>query len=105
MGLGERELDALVLPNRAAKHLTLLRVTGCTIKEKARVANAFGGDQDAFGIHARQYVAEALPFLPDTVGGGDLHIVEEHRRRAVIHHGFNGLDRKTRTIPHVEQEY
>ena len=105
VGLGERELDALVLPNRAAKHLALLRVTGCTIKEKPRITNAFGGDQDPLRIHAGEDVAEALPLLPDAVGGGDADIIEEHRRRAMIHHGFNRLDRKSGAVAHVEQEH
>src|SRR6267378_6850444 len=60
---GERELDPLVLTDRAVEDDALLGVVDALLKEPAAVADALLGDEDALGIHAVEDVAEALPLL------------------------------------------
>ena len=92
IGLGDRELDALVLADRAAEHGALLGVVGGLGDEPFGVADAFGRDQDALGIHAGEDVAKALAFLADQVFRRHLHVGEEHFRGGVVHHGADRAD-------------
>ena len=94
LGIGARDgiLHALVLADRPAEQLALLGVIGRLLDEPARIADAFGGDQHALGIHAAQDVAEALPFLTYKVLGRHFHVIEEHLGAVVVHHGADGPD-------------
>src|SRR5918997_4725778 len=51
------ELDALVLPDRAPEDDTLLRPRGRPVYEPPAVADALGGDEDAFGVHTVEDVS------------------------------------------------
>ena len=76
-GLGQRVLDGLVLADRAAEHLALVRVLGRACQRCPTQTNGLGGDQDALGVHAVQDVLEALVFFADAVLGGHLQAVDE----------------------------
>jgi hypothetical protein len=56
------------------------------------VADAFGGDQDALGVHAVEDVAEALALLADQVLGRHLQVVEEQLGGGVVHHRADRAD-------------
>ena len=86
IGPRDRELHALVLPDRPAEHVALLGVGRRLVDEPLGVADALGGDQDALGVHAGEDVAEALALLADQVLGRHPQIVEEHLGGGVVHH-------------------
>src|ERR1700722_20204042 len=67
IGLGDRELDALILADRTAAYRALLGVIGGLGDKPFGIADAFRRDQDAFGIHAGEDVAKALALLADQV--------------------------------------
>ena len=71
------------------------------------VADAFGGDQDALGVHAGENVAKSLAFLADQVLGGHLHVREEHFGRGVVHHGADRADLEAVALglAHVDDEH
>lgn len=52
IGFGDGELDALILPDRPAKHHAGARIGAGLVDELFGVADAFRGDEDALGIHA-----------------------------------------------------
>jgi hypothetical protein len=91
----DRELDALVLPDRAAEHDAVLGVVSCALDEPLGIADAFGGDQHALGVHAREDVAEALALLADQARCMNAQIVEEHLGGRVVHHRADRLDGET----------
>ena len=107
VGARDRELHALVLPDRPAEQLALLGVLRRLVDEPFGVADAFRRDQDALGVHAGQDVAEALPFLADQVFRRHAQIVEEHLRGGVVHHGADRIDGEVGALrqPHVDQEH
>ena len=72
IGIGNRKLHPLVLPDGAAKDLTLLGVLADAVDKPVAITNAFGGDQGALGVQAIQDVFKALPFLPYEVVYGQL---------------------------------
>ena len=105
IGARDRELDALVLPDRPAEHAALLGVGARLLDEPFGVADAFGADQDALGVHAGEDVAEALAFLADQVRRRHAQVVEEDLGGRVIHHGADRIDLEA--VParlHVDQE-
>ena len=106
IGLGDRELDALILPDRAAEHLALIGIAGGLGDEPAGIADAFGGDQDALRIHAVQDVAEALAFLADQVLRRHFQIVQEDFRGGVVQHGADRADGQplAQRLFHIDQE-
>ena len=106
VGACKRELDALVLPDRPAEHLAIPRVVGRLAQEPFGVADAFRGDQQPFGVHAVQDVAEAAALDADQVLGRDDHVVEEHLGRVVVHHRADRADRQAlaQDCPHVHDE-
>ncbi len=108
VGIGpcDRELDALVLADGAAEHHALLGVGGRLVDEPLGVADAFGGNENPFGIHARENVTEPLALLADEVLGRHPDVVEEHLRGRVIHHGADGpyAEAGGPCCPHVEDE-
>ena len=105
--LSERELDALVLADRAAEDDALGRVGGRLLDEPAPVADALRGDQDPLRVHPVEDVAEALPLLADERVRRHLDAVEEDLGRRVVH---QRLDRPDRHRPgrerllHVDDE-
>lgn len=76
---GERVLDALVLADGPAEDVALPRVQGRAPQGREADADGFGGDQDAFGVHAVHDHLEAVVFLADQVRRGDFPVVEEQR--------------------------
>jgi hypothetical protein len=60
VGPGDRERDALVLSDGPAEHDAFAGVGDGALHEPAPVADAFGGDQDAFGVHAVEDVQSQL---------------------------------------------
>ena len=91
----DRKLDALVLADRTAEHLALLGIVRRPLDEPAAIADTFGGNQDALGIHAVENVAKTLVLLADERVGGNFEIVEEDFRRRVVDH------RRDRRDPHL----
>src|SRR3546814_16309727 len=59
VGAGDGKLHALILPDGASEHLALRRIAAGLVDEPAGVADAFGGDEDALGVHAVAAVAAA----------------------------------------------
>src|SRR6266508_5779636 len=91
IGAGERELYALVAPDRRAEHYALPRIGGRALDEPVAVADTLGGQQDALGVPTIDDIAEAAPLLanqaierqaqvaiPDLVG-----LVVKHRTDAL----------------------
>ena len=62
-------------------------------------------DQDALGVHAAEDVAEALALLADQVLGRHAHVVEEHFRGGVVHHGADRADGQALHRPHIDHEH
>ncbi|MNU32866.1 hypothetical protein D3C71_214190 [compost metagenome] len=93
MGARDGELHALVLADRAAEHHAFLGVGRHLVHEPIAVADAFGGDQGAFGVQAVEDVLEALALFADQVFLGDFQIVEEEFVGLVVDHVGNGADR------------
>ena len=89
---GYGELDALVLPYRAAEDLALCSAAGRPIHEPAPVADALGGYKDALGVHPVQDVTEAPAFLADQALGGMLEVLEEELVGLVVDHHPPRLD-------------
>src|SRR5437867_6515424 len=71
-------LDTLVLADRPAEDLALVRVSCRAPKGCAAEADRFRGDEDALRVEPVQNVAEALAFLPDPVFHRDAKPVDEH---------------------------
>ncbi|MCY1531410.1 hypothetical protein D9M68_666340 [compost metagenome] len=86
MRLGDGELDALVLADRAAEHHAVAGVLAGLLDEPAAVADALGGDQGALGVEAVEDVLEALALFADQVLGGDFQVVEEQLVGLVVDH-------------------
>ncbi len=106
IGARDRELHALILADRAAEHLALLRIGRSLGDEPLGIADAFGRDQDPLGIHAAENVAEAFAFLADQVRLRHPQVVEEQRRGGVVHHGADRIDADAGALrePHVDQK-
>src|SRR5260370_39907004 len=93
--VGDGKLDALVLADGTAKDAALPGPLSCPLNEPAPIANAFGSDQDALGVHAVQDVAEALPLYPNQILDRDRNLVELQLVGLVIHYNPDGLHGKS----------
>ncbi len=71
VGAGDGELDALVLRDRPVENNALAAVFLRPVNEPVAVTDAFGGNQRALRIEARQDRLEALSLLADQVFGRD----------------------------------
>ncbi len=91
VGPRDRELDPLVLADRPVEDHSALGVVRRPLDEPVAVADTFGGDQDALGVHAVENVAEATSLLADQVLCWDLQVVEEEGVGVVIHHGVDRM--------------
>src|SRR5918998_3014039 len=80
------KLDPLVLPDRAPKDYALFRPLGSPVYKPPSVADALGGDQDPFGVHPVQDVAEALVLLADQGVRRDFQVLEEKLVGLVVYH-------------------
>ena len=107
VGAGERKLDTLVLADRPAEDPALAGIARRLVDEPSTVADAFGRDQDPFGIHAVEDVSKAAAALPHEGIRRNHEILEEDLGRRMIHHRANRPDRETRThgLAHVDQEH
>ncbi len=107
IGLGDRELDALILADRPAEHHALAGIVGGLLDEPLGVADALRGDQDALGVHAGQDITKALALFADQVFRRDLQIVEEHLGGGVVHHGADRPDGQAVVLRrlHVDDEH
>src|SRR5581483_4759045 len=94
----DRELHALVLPDRPIEQHALLGIARRLVDKPFGVADAFGGDEDALGVHAGQDVAETLALLADQVFRRHAQVVEENLRGGVVHHGADRRDRHRRAV-------
>lgn len=92
IGLGDRELDALVLADPPAEHRASLGIIRRLGDEPFCIADAFGADQDPLGIHPGEDVPKALAFLTDQVFRRHLHHRKEHLGGGVIHHSADRAD-------------
>ena len=107
IGARDRELHALILPDRPSEHIALLGVAARPPDEPFGVADAFGRDQDALGVHAGQDVTEALPFAADQILGRHAQVVEEYFGGGMVHHGADRPDGEALApgLAHVDQEH
>lgn len=92
VGLGDGELDALILADWPFKDHPLLRIATGTINEPVTIANTFGGNQNTLGVHAIQNVAKAHAFLTNEAVERDAQIVEEDLGSVVVDHYLDWLD-------------
>jgi hypothetical protein len=92
VSLSDGELDALVLANGPSEDHPLLRSRHRALDEPAAVAHALGGDQDAFGVHAVQDVAEAATLFTNQRGGGNAQIGELEFAGGVVQPGLDGAE-------------
>jgi hypothetical protein len=76
-------------------------------REPFRVADAFGADENTFGIHAGEDVAKALAFLADQRVCRDPHVIEKHFGRRMVHHSADRPDGQAVILhlAHVEQKH
>jgi hypothetical protein len=67
LGIGprQRELDPLVLTNRAVEDDALFGIFDALVEQPATVADAFLSDQNALGVHPIEDVAEPPALLAD----------------------------------------
>ena len=107
VGLGQRELDALVLGDRSAEDDALLAVCDGPVDKPAGVADRLGCDQNALGVHAVQDVVEAAVFFADQIGLGNFQIVEKELIGLVVDHGVDlaNLDRVAGPLARIDQEH
>ncbi len=91
MRFGNRELHALVLPDRPAKHHPVAGVGTGLFDKPTAVANALGSDQRAFGIQTVEDVFKALALLTDQAIEWQLQVVEEQLVGFVVDHIGDGL--------------
>ena len=89
IALSDGELDTLVGADGTAEHRAFVGIVAGFFDEELGVADAFGRDQDALGVHAVHDIAEALAFLAHQRVGGDFDIVEEYFAGVVVDHGVN----------------
>ncbi|MCY1535513.1 hypothetical protein D9M68_709220 [compost metagenome] len=106
IGLGDGKLNALVLADGTPEHLALIGVVHRLADEPFGITDAFGSDQHALGIHAREDVAETLALFANLVLGRNLHVVEEHLTAVVIHHRADRTDSQAvaQHLPHIHDE-
>ena len=107
IGSRDRKLDALVLPDRPAEDHALARIGRRFVDKPFGVADAFGSDQNALGVHAGKNVAKALAFCADEILGRHPHVLEKHLGGRVIHHGADGPDGEPVALglAHVEEKH
>ena len=86
VGVGQRELHALVGADLAAEHLPLVRVVDGAVDEPVAVADGLGRQQDALGVPAVDDVAESGVDLADHVVGRNPHAVVVHLVGGVVEH-------------------
>ena len=109
-GLGvcfrDGELDALVLPDRAAEHAAVVGVCHGAVDEEPGVAQRVGSDQYPFRVHAVEDIAEPPALLADQRIGRNAHIVEEELVGLVVYHGADRADLQpvAERLAHVHQE-
>ena len=94
IGARDRELDALVLADRPVENDPLLRVGRRLVDEPVAVADALGGNQDALGVQAVEYVLEPFPSSPMRFSAGTSQVVEEQLVRLLVRHVADRLDRE-----------
>ena len=106
-GTCDGELYPLVLPDRPPEDFALAGIGACAINEKAGIAQAFPGNQDALGIHAVEDVVKATPLLADQGVGWDMQVVEEQLCRGVVDHGPDRPDGEPLTdrATHIDKKH
>ena len=104
--LGDRELHALVLPDRAAEHFPVVGVIRRLLDEPAGISDTLMRDQDALRVHAVEDITEAFAFLTDQILGGHFEIVEEDFRRRMIDHRADrpNFQPVTLRLAHIDDE-
>ena len=100
------ELDALVLSDRAIEDDALVRVRARLVDKPVAIADALRGDQNALGVHAIEYISEALALFPYQIFGGNLQVVKKDFVGLVIDHVADGADRQplAHTLTDIDQE-
>src|SRR6185295_14021862 len=106
MRSGDRKLHTLILSDRPAKYDALLGIVRRASDKVLGIPEAFGGDQNAFGIHTINNVLETFALLADQILGGNLEIVDEDFAGVVIDHGVDLADLDTPSLgfPQIDQE-
>lgn len=89
--LGDRELNALVLPDRPPEYLTLADVFTDPVREPITISDTFGSDQRALCIEAGQDVFKALSLFANQVLFWDFQIIKKQLVGFVIDHIGDGL--------------
>jgi hypothetical protein len=105
IGLGQRELDALILADRIAEDDTLVGVFGALAREEAAAPSCRSSGENAVdGLQVLQADETTVELTDQAVGGND-DVLERHLRPAVIVHR---LDRRygklTAVCRQVDQE-
>src|ERR1700692_2071650 len=79
-------LDTLILADLSAEHYPILGILRRELKHGAAHADLLGGDENALGVHAVEYVAQTLALLSNQ---------RVFRHRQVVNEEFVGVDRST----------
>jgi hypothetical protein len=74
----ERELQALVHPDRPVEDNPLVAVFHGLLKRYAADAERLGGDEHTFGVEPVEDVLETLALFADTVSDRHHEVVDEH---------------------------
>ena len=114
--VGERERDALVLGDRRAERLALLRPPGGEVDEPERGPAAARGDEEPLdedpllrpGVAARGdavRIGHAAVAEDDLGMVVDVRVVEERRRAPDLHPRRSGIDEEERLLPVGDREH
>src|SRR3954467_13677028 len=79
--ISEHELDGLVVGDRHVEGLAYLRIVARLLERGATDANRLGADPDATAVERGHGDLEPVALVPEPLGSGYLHVLEEDRAR------------------------
>ena len=102
-----RKLNPLVLSDGSVKDHAIFSVGGRAIDKEAAVADAFTGNQNAFRVHAIEYVLKALALRTNQIFDGHTEFIKEQFGRAMIQHGPNRTNSEPvpHCVTHINQQH
>ena len=77
IGFGDWKLNALVLSDGAAKNLPLASIARSFFNEPFGISDAFGCDQNTFGIHSGENISKAFAFFADKIALRNAEIIKK----------------------------
>ena len=97
----------MVLPNGSVKHNAVFSVGGRAIDKEATVSDTFAGNQNAFRVHAIEYVFKAFTFDTNQIFDRHTKFIKKQFGRAMVQHGANGANREPvpHCVTHIDQQH